>query len=526
MKFRLVLLAFLCSITLLTRAQTASENPLFRHIPADADRIFHINYLAISSKLDWQSIAAVMPPSDENKQMIAFILNPAFAGIDTHPGVIISETNILGPDSAHYTTILVGLTDSAKFLQLLKGRQKSNFTILPGKSRIGKDGDNTVWCWTDKLLVCVVVKAPKNTTPSEATRHRYFLTAVRKCQAALKGSDTNPFITNPAFYKGFSDDGDVHIWSQYGSGFGMMADAMRMSKAPVDNNFLKVAEQVKHSRSQTLSTLRFDNGAIRFHVHVFYDSTYNFDFARRPLNPELIEHLPQGNLLGMAAIHIDLNALLNLVQTQTKGKYIHTLDSLLEKKHLTTNDIVAAFKGDLVLAMIDSGKIIPATDTSGVKPGKPDLFLVVTVKNPAAFAKVLDALQKKDSAGIKKKDGRTLRNNIFVLGSTQQATDDYFDKPGRGPSPLVSDAFRSAPIAVAVDIKAISAYLAPVFNDPNVSAKNKQTQVILSLFDQVLFATARARDREMETLFEIKMTDSRQNSLTTISQLIKSAGKK
>ena len=525
MKFRLVLLAFLCSTTL-SQAQPPSENPLFRHIPADADRIFHINYLAITSKLDWNAIAAVMPPSEENKQMLAFVNDPAFAGIDSHPGVVISETNILGPDSAHYTTILVGLTDSAKFLQLLKGRQKSNFTILPGKPRIGKDGNNTVWCWSDKLVASVVVKAPKGTTPSEATRHHYFLTAVRKCQAALKGSDTNPFVTNPAFYKGFSDDGDIHIWSQYGSGFGMMADAMRMSKAPVDKNFLNVAEQVKHSRSHTLSTLRFDNGAIRFRVHVFYDSSYNFDFAHRPLNPELIEHLPQGNLLGMAAVHIDLNALLNLAQTQSKGKYIHTLDSMLGKKQLTTNDIVAAFKGDLVLAMIDSGKTIPATDTSGIKPGKPDLYVVVTVKDPTAFAKVLDALQKKDSTGIKKKDNRTLRNNIFVLGPTQKATDDYFNKPGRGPSPLVSEEFRSAPIAVAIDIKAISAYMAPVFNDPNVSAKNKQAQVILSLFDQVLFATAKTHDREMETLFEIKMADSHQNSLTTISQLIKSAGRK
>jgi len=526
MKFHALLLAFLCSTSLLTQAQTASDNPLIRHIPADADRIFHINYLAISSKLDWQAIAAVMPPSEDNKQMIAFFNDPAFAGIDTHPGVIIAETNVLGLDSPRYTTILLGLTDSAKALLLMKGRKKTNFTILPGKNRIARDGDKTVYCWNDKVMVSVIVKAPKNTTPSEATSHRYYLAALRKCQAALKGSDSNPFITNPAFSKGFNDDGDVHIWSQYGSGFGMMADAMRMSKAPVDNNMLKVAEQVKHSRSHTLSELRFDKGAIRFTSHVFYDSTFNFNFPGRPLNTELIERLPKGNLLGLATAHFDLKALLDLAQTQSKGKYIHTLDSMLEKKQLTTKDIVAAFKGDLVLAMIDSGKTIPATDTSSVKPGKPDIYLVVTVNDPTAFAKVIAALQKKDTATTKKRAGKTLRNNIYVLGSSQQATDDYFDKPGRGPSPLVSDEFRSAPVAIAIDIKAISTYMAPIFADPNASAKNKQAQVILSLFDQVLFATAKTHDREMETLFEIKMADSRQNSLTTISQLLKSAGKK
>lgn len=526
MKYRTLLLTILSSTALFSQAQTASESPLFRHIPADADRIWHINYLAISSKLDWQAIGAVMPPSEDNKQMMAFFNDPAFAGINNSHGFIISETNVLRLDSPRYTTVLISLTDSTKILQLIKGRKKANFAILPGKTRTAVEGDNTIYCWNDKLITMVVVKAPKNTTPTEATTHRYHLAALRKCQAALKGADNNPFVTNPAFRNGFSDDGDIHIWSQFGSGFGMMVDAMRMSKAPVDNNLLKMAEQVKHSHSQSLSTLRFDNGAIRFRNRVFYDSTYNFNFTGRPLNTELIEHLPKGNLLGMAAAHISLSSLLDLAQSQTKGQYIHTLDSMLEKKNLTTKDIVAAFKGDLVLALIDSGKTIPATDTSAVKPGKPDIYLVVTVNDQAAFDKVLAAIQKKDSASVKKRGGHTLRNGIYVLAGSQQATDDYFDKPGRGPSPLASDEFKSSPIALAIDIKAISAYLAPTFNDPKASAKNKQAQVILSLFDQVLFATAKTHDREMETLFEIKMADSHQNSLTTISKLIQSAGKK
>lgn len=524
MKFRFLLLAVLCSTTLFSRAQS-SDNPLYRHLPADADRVYHIDVSSLNSKLDWEAIKGIVQ-KDNDKRVIAFLSNPASAGIDVRAGVAITETNILGADSPRYTTILLPLLDSAKFLRIVRDEQKKNFVILPGKPRTAREGDNTVYCWNDKLLVSVIVKAPKNTTPSETASHRYYLTALAKCRAALKGSDTNPFLTNPEFIKGFADDADVHTWSHYGSGFGMMADAMRMSKAPVSNDFLKAAERVKNSRSHTLGAIRFDNGLVSFRSHVFYDSTFNLDFAGRPLNSQLIDRLPPGNLLGLAAVHLDLKALFDLAQTQTKGKYIHTLDSILAKKNLTTQDILNAFKGDLVVAMIDSGNIVPATDTSAAKPGKPDVYLVLTVNDPAAFAKVAATFQKKDSTAGRKQVGHTLRDNVFVLASSQQATDAYFDKPGRGPSPLVSDEFRSAPIAVAIDIKAISAYMAPVFGGPNATAKNKQVQMVLGLFDQLLFTTAKTHGREMETLFEIKMADSRQNSLTTICQLIKSASGK
>jgi len=525
MKFRVLLLVVLCSITFFTQAQT-SHNPLYSHIPVDADRVYHLNYPAINSKLDWQSLAALMPPTAENKRTVAFLSDPASAGIDDHPGILLAETNILGGDSPRYTTILLALTDSTKYLNLIKGQQENKFLLLPGKPRTAREGSNTIYCWNDKVLVIVIVKTPKNTTPSEAQIHRFYLAALAKCRAALKGSDTNPFLTNPEFIKAFGDDADVHTWSHYGSGFGMMADAMRISKAPVGDDFLKAAEKVKNSRSHTLGAIRFDNGLVSLRSHVFYDSTVNFDFAGRPLNSQLIERLPTGNLLGLAAVHFDLKALFDLAQTQTKGKYIHTLDSILAKKNLTTKDILDAFKGDLVIAMIDSGNIIPATDTSAAKPGKPDVYLVATVNDPAAFAKVAASFQKKDSTAGRKQVGHTLRDNIFVLASSQQATDAYFDKPGRGPSPLVSDEFRSAPIAVAIDIKAISDYMAPVFGGPDATAKNKQVQAILGLFDQILLATAKTHGREMETLFEIKMADSKQNSLTTISQLLKAASGK
>ncbi|HEY4335571.1 MAG TPA: hypothetical protein VGM89_06725, partial [Puia sp.] len=415
----------------------------------------------------------------------------------------------------------LALSDSVKFLQMFRAKDKGNYEIVPGRIRTAREGFRTVYCWDDKLMVSIIIKAPKNKTVTEATERRYYQAALRKCQAAFKGSGTTPFMTNPEFLKGFSDDADVQTWNQYGSGFGGMSDAMRMAKAPVDKSFLTMAERMKHTHSHNLGTVRFDNGLISFRSRTFYDSTFNGDIPQRPLNTALIDRLPQGNLLGLATLHVDLAAWIDLMQAQSKGAIRHSLDSLLEKKGLTTKDVLAAVKGDLVFAVIDSGKTIPATDTTPVKPGKPSVFLVVPVNNMAAFGKIAMVLQKKDTASTKKHLAHVFRDNTLVLASSQQAANDYFDKPGRGSSRLVSEEFRSAPIALAIDIKAISTYLQPTFGE-NATQKGKQTQVLLSLFDQILFTTAKTRGHEMETLFEIKMANTEQNSLVTIMQLLKS----
>jgi hypothetical protein len=521
MKFRPVLLAFLCISTLVTNAQTATDNPLFRHIPADAEKIYHINYTALNSKIDWKVLGSTAPQNENNAWFVSLISNPGAAGIDVHPGFVVSESNILAPDSPRYTTVILALSDSVKFLQMFRAKDKGNYTIVPGKIRTAREGFRTVYCWNDKWMVSIFVKAPKNKTVTGDAERRYYQAALRKCQAAFNGSGATPFMTNPEFIKGFSDDADMQLWNQYGSGFGAMSDAMRMAKAPVHKNFITMAERMKHSHSHNLGTVRFDNGLISFRSRTFYDSTFNGDLPQRPLNTDLIDRLPQGNLLGLAALHFDLAAWLNMAQTQSKGKIVHTFDSLLAKKGLTTKDLLAAFKGDLVFAVIDSGKPIPATDTTPVKPGKPNVFVVVPVNDVAAFAKVATVLQKKDTAASKKQLAHVFRNNTLVLASSQQAANDYFDKTGRGPSRLVSDELRAAPLAVAVDIKAINTWLQPMFGE-NAPAKTKQMQVLLSLFDQLIFTTGKTHGHELETLFEIKMANTEQNSLVTIMQLLKS----
>ncbi|HVN67755.1 MAG TPA: hypothetical protein VMT55_05215, partial [Candidatus Sulfotelmatobacter sp.] len=110
-----------------------------------------------------------------------------------------------------------------------------------------------------------------------------------------------------------------------------------------------------------------------------------------------------------------------------------------------------------------------------------------------------------------------IHDDTYVIAPNQQAADDYFSKPGRGSSRLLTEEVRSSPFAIAIDIKAITEFLKPVMAS---SQKNQQAQVILGLFDMLSFTSAQVHGSTMETTVEIKMADQQKNSLQTLMQLL------
>ena len=528
----LLTLVLTCALSTQTRAQASTDNPLISHIPTGADKVYHINYISLSGKLDWKTLLAALPKKPENQQFLSFLSDPASVGIDPRPGVIVAESNAFQLDSPRYTTILIALTDSGKYLSyFMKAGDKSKFHILPGKTRTARQGDKTFFSWNDKLMVITTIKPPVSANPAvpgtDNTTYQFgpkvVASAMHRTIAAQKGFPTSRFLTDAAFREAFADDADVHTWSRSGSGLGMMTDAMRLAKAPINAEMLQTMKNMKQIHSQSLTTISFGPGVIRVHNKIIYDSLQNFSFGSRPLNTDLIDRLPQGNLLGLVTLHIDPAGYLQMLQTMQGGKGMHSVDSMLAKKNLTADDILSAFKGDALVAVLGN-KAAPG-DTSTKLP-KPSIFVVLTINDQAKFTKVNNALHltpdnrtEQDTPTSKPKmlAGHTLRDNILVLGSDQQAADDYFDKPGHAGTRLLSPELKATPIALAIDVKAISDYVAP-----SLKPKDQIVKVILGLFDQITLAMADLHGNQNNTTLEIKMTDQQQNSLTTISQLVSS----
>lgn len=525
----------------LVHAQSA-DNPLYRHIPADADKVFHINFSKLSTNIDWKSLSAVAPKKDDLQKLVNYLSDPAQAGVDAGPGVLIAQSNSTKPDSPQYTTVLFAVSDSAKLIKLLREGNKpnttnSNLVIHPGKPRTATL-EKTTLAWNDKVMVMTFVKVPM-AQPQKATvqgtadvsTRKYMLAATRKAVAALKGFDSSPYLTDNFFREGFADDADFHLYTRMNAGLGFATTMMQVARPPMDPAFLKASQQMKNNFARTVGALRFDAGKITYRTRVIYDSIGKLDFGGRPMKTDLVEHLPPGNLLGLATLHLDMESYLKMMQVIQKGKSLHMLDSVLAKSGLKTSDIFAAFKGDIVIAAIDNGKAPePATDSLG-KPrlGTPDFFFIFTVRDKAAFDKVNSVIHlikdpnapATDTAkGLlhKWKRAYAIHDDTYVLAPNQQAADDYFSKPGRGSSRLLTEEVKESPFAIAIDIKAISEFLKPVMSGG--SQKNQQAQVILGLFDMLSFTSAQVHGSTMETTVELRMADQQKNSLQTLMQLL------
>jgi len=109
--------------------------------------------------------------------------------------------------------------------------------------------------------------------------------------------------------------------------------------------------------------------------------------------------------------------------------------------------------------------------------------------------------------------------NNLVISANKQLTDGYFDNPNRRNTTLISDPVRDNPFSLAIDVKAVAAYLQGMSSgDP--SPKTQQLLHILNALDQVTFAGGGLKGTKVESYFELKMADPSENSLRSMFKLL------
>jgi len=467
------LLATFVLTTVLASAQ--STNPLFQHLPPDADKIYHINLPAITSKVSWEELTSVysMTQKASDPQLMELLKDPSTAGLDIHQDVFVAQ-NIRNPyDSGTQTTILFHLTDSAKFISLIRSKSKNLKTFhIAGKVRVA--GIDMVACsWNDKLAVITIVTKPAKVVAAAVSQGKkaitpvstafYTLAAAKKSVAALQGYVNSPYTTDPEFLAGFSDDADVHTWSAQGAGIAMVINMIIKKKDP---NMTKAFSKMQQSKVHTLTAFRFETGKLTMHTtaNLPADSLALLQkLNTRPFNPDLVNRIPGSNLLGMLNIHFDPTAITDILN---KYKMRAKADSSLSAKGLSTNDVTKAFKGDFVLAGVAPS---PASNDSagGSSSKQPAIYFIATINDLGAFMKVANKLNlakpsSPDSPSTggflgKLKSDYTLRDNILVVSANKQLTDGYFDNPNRKNTALISDPVRDNPFSLAIDVKAVAA---------------------------------------------------------------------
>ena len=520
---RLFLTIFLAFALTASQAQTTDLTAGFRHIPADAEQVYSINLSTLLAKADFKALFDLAQKQNLGKDMNMSFLKDIFnSGIDFRQEIIIAVKPGGAPDSPSYTTGILHLTDSAKFVAFTRENNKDMHIVhQPAKDRVASSGKQ-VWAWNDKFLVLVMYKTPKGKPVDPNAILQYRAVAVRKAVAALHGFDRSLYVTDQDFKAGFSDDADIHIWNKYGAAFGALSKAMQMTPAgatPQAQGFSQIMKSA--GKVHTLTTIRFDAGKIVLHSTRFTtgeDSSIATRISSQPVDESILASVPPGKLLGLYAVHYSFAPVLeSLAKYGMKEK----IDSGLQKMGLTTQDITHAFKGDLLV-------LCYAPDTGKT----PQIFVAATIDDRAAFDKIITIMKLGASGDTAKKHFDphfAIQNNIVVFAKSQAMADNYFTHPSANstPSRLLTGRSRADANFLAIDFHVGADYLSQVLTKGDtLAAKDKQLLDIVRQFDSFSLMGGRVQGGRQQAVFEIKFTDANKNSLASLLGIVTTAATK
>lgn len=534
-----ILCLFLLAGTLAARAQMPA-NDLLRHIPADADQVIDINLGGLSSKIDIPTVINLVGSKAKSKSF-SVMQHLLTAGIDFHAHVLVTQTNSNQPDSIKYTTFLIPLTDSTKFASFVRTNAKENagapiHYLHPLGKRIAVVSPHEVEGWTDKLAVLVIETPPAHPGGTPQTQAALHAKAAHRAAAALLGFTNTKFITNEHFTTAFSDDGDVHIWSHRNQLASLAGKLGKMAPGMAQLDMLSQMTGQGKGKSESIATVRFDNGNISYSTLKFMTPAQIAATQRalgQGLSPELLAITPPHQLIGVASAHVDMGAMEDsLKRMPAFGK----IDTMAANKGVHIWDIIHSLKGDFMLLVCSPDK--PATTDSTGKPKMPSppMYLVASITGKAAFDKVAATVNLKDATTAGADTATTdtahsknpfpyyfIQNDLAVFGKRQRVNE--FFTPGKDVDPvgklLPESDTRTSAVNIILDFHALADdLLAPTLNTPNASSKDKAVLDALRNLQTLQISIGAIRGDAMETRLQLNFTDKSKNSLTTLMNMI------
>ena len=527
-------LVALCLLLLSTLTHGQSTNPLFQHLPQDAGHVYELNFDQINSKGSGAITALLgsIPPGKNAQTGLIFTIlkDPGAAGVDLSQNIFFTQTTATGTgtDTLSFMNVLVKLSDSAKFRSTLTHSITGmHLHRLPGKG-VTASKEHLGIAWNDQLVVVTLATVEHDgTAKSHAAPvpHRPIgEIATEKSLAALAGFPNSPLLSDQRFLAGFATNEDVHAWS---TRMDMMEMISKLGRKMADKNpMMKGRPMPDYSgrmsqmpRPPVLTTFNFDNGRIILKTTMMYkpeDAAVFKKIYDRGINKDLLARVPNnGLLLGFVGFHLNPAGIPDILD-----KY-HTramIDSMLGKKGLTINDISAVIGGDfLVAALADTAA---ATDTAKKKI---NFYVVATLGDPAKLmtiaAKAAGGGGTMDTAGMAKMkklmEKLVIQDNLLVVSTTHELALQYVNNHDHRSTALAGE--DNNPMHVAIDLKAVSAYLSHSgTSDPKLLVFAR----VLEKLEKIDFTGGVTDDTNYTLTFQIVTGDPSTNSLATLLNLM------
>jgi len=488
-------------------------------VPKDAAFTIHLNTNSLSSKLSWEEIRKSNwfneATSKQDDSLTKKILeDPANSGMDTKSGFFVfarKEANGTG-----YVGFTGYIKDAAAFEAFNKKVSKAQEMSSDDDLKLIRFGEKGSVSWNaDKFLYLL--------QSNFSSRFKMDTTQVFQAAPQLDlGSVAHRIfhykkdsllVDDTRFANLMKDDGDVHFWSN--------AESLSMDNSGLGFLSLLRAE-VYFRETVTAATLSFDKGKISIHAKTYSNKEMEEvmkKYSGESINASYIQRIPSDNVIGLLAANYRPEGLKQLLKL---GGLDGLVNSFLGNYDLTLDQVVAASKGDLLLAVTDVGikkKMVSlgaGMDSLPISSPTADVLLTMSVNDKAPFERLAGAAQKLSQSGeLPTGFVYKIDKDLFVAGTNGVMVEQYL-AGGNKNFPFISR-ISGHPIALYLDVNRL---MTSFNNQVRDSASNGLYSASVAMWKDVIMTGGEFKDNAIVQDVEINLVDQNINSLQQLNTYI------
>ena len=244
------------------------------------------------------------------------------------------------------------------------------------------------------------------------------------------------------------------------------------------------------------------------------------------INTSIVQRIPSDNVVGVLAANYKPEGLKEFLKL---GGLDGLINSGLGEYNLTLDQVLAATKGDLLIAGMDLGikkkmmSMGPGMDSVPITRPTGDILVAMSVNDKAPFQKLVDAAQKWNASGELPFNVTLKLNNEFFVAGTNSAYVDDFLKGGSRNFNFLSK-ISGHPIAFYLDLQKLTSLI----NSDSDSTERGFANASAQMWKDVVVTGGEFKDDAIQENIEVNLVDANTNSLQQLNSYFEKipAGKK
>jgi hypothetical protein len=493
-------------------------------IPENAGMVLHIDAASLSSKLSWEEIknsdwfkmANEKSKADEFERKL--MENPENSGVDMKSDLYL----FMAPSGNNSYGVVQGkIKDLKAFEELVKKMSEGKEIKKDGDMSYAGESDGIV-TWTSDKFMLVGEGSNMNSASGfgeykgKSSLTQDSLIKYAKGLYGLKGG--NSIAGNSNFMSMLNDKGDMHVWI----GSSLTSGALPKQLSMLNSSVMK--------GNSTAMTINFENGKIAGTAKSYYNKELTDLYKKYQggnLNTDMLKKIPGDNVSAVIALNYQpegLKAFLKLLGVDGLA------DGFISQAGITLDEVIAANKGDLLLAITDftMKEREVKIDMGGNEPfvhktSAPDVkvLFATSIGNKGAFDKLIATAQKAiadagdraaDAAGNIKYE---VKDNWFIAGNSQENVTAYGS--GTKDHAFISK-ISGHPMGVYINIKKIIEGV----DVKNLGGFGKAEMTMLTgngnnIWEDIVMYGGELKDGATTSHFEVNLVDKNVNSLKQLN---------